>query len=86
MLSARERIRSGSALAAIQFEAGNLPTTITDDLEPDEIEQLATTLQYAALQCGYAPDDPCLHWFQHTLLKEFWPPLSALLMFETDLL
>lgn len=86
VLSVRERIRDGSALEAVAAESGVLPSTVTDDLCEEEIDRFATTVQYAALQCGYAPDDPCLHWFQRHLIEEFWPSVTALINFEAEFL
>lgn len=86
ILTARDKIRERSSLEAVRVEAGSLPTAFTDELDEDETERLAGVFQYAALQAGYEPDDPCLHWFRDDLIEEFWPSLTALMNFEAELL
>ena len=86
LLTHRAPIRDDSSLEAIRLEAGSLPTVPSDDLTDDECEQLATTHLYAALQAGYDPADPCLHWFRPDMIEEFFPSTEQLLRFESSIL
>lgn len=86
ILLAREKLRERSALEAVRVEAGALPSTFTDELDEEERSALAGVFQYAALQAGYDPGDPCLHWFKDDLIEEFWPSMTALINFESELL
>lgn len=79
-------IETTSMLGAIAADASPLPSVPTPNLGPDAIQRLATLHGFAALQCGLAPDDECLHWFQAPFIATFFPSQEALLTFENDLL
>lgn len=86
LLAIEKKISHSSALAAIADEAGHLPTAPKDDSSPEDVEKIATSHGYAALQLGYEINDPCLHWLHKDLIQEFFPSLQQLLAFEFDLI
>lgn len=86
LLSLPAPIEPTSMLGAVADEAGALPTIPTPALDDEAIQRLATVHGFAALQCGMAPDDECLHWFQAPHLATYFPSQEALLAFENALL
>lgn len=82
-----QRLDATSALGALSDL--QVPTLMPEDgrrLSADEVQDMATLHGYAALQVGFDPEDPCLHWFQAELIEEFLPTPQALLLFEDRLL
>lgn len=54
--------------------------------EGSNLKALSLMHGFAALQVGYEVDDPCLHWFQESLIGEFLPDQNQLLEFENEIL
>jgi len=86
VLATRARISSASVFSDISSEAGILPTAPQDDSSPEEVEKIATSHGYAAIELGYEPEDPCLHWFKADQIQEFFPSTQALIEFEVELI
>lgn len=82
----RELISPTSALGHLSVEIGRLPVFPGDHTTGEEASKIAIAHGCAAIELGYAPDDPCLHWFHGDQIQEFFPSLHALIELEFELL